>query len=34
MSDKLKKEIQDLKITVRIGFNGIKDTLINEIKDQ
>ncbi len=35
MEDKrLKREIQDLKITVRIGHNGIKESLINEIIDQ
>ncbi|MAS62611.1 MAG: hypothetical protein CMA34_02925 [Euryarchaeota archaeon] len=34
MNKKLKREMQDLKITVRIGFNGIKESLIKEIKDQ
>ncbi|CAI8234832.1 MAG: Uncharacterised protein [Methanobacteriota archaeon] len=35
MEDKrLKREIQDLKITVRIGHNGIKESVITEIIDQ
>tara|TARA_B100000700_G_C14565096_1_gene632927 strand:+ start:369 stop:623 length:255 start_codon:yes stop_codon:yes gene_type:complete len=33
-SKNLKREIQDLKITVRIGFNGIKESLLLEIIDQ
>ena len=35
MEDKrLKREIQDLKITVRIGHNGIKESVITEIIEQ
>tara|TARA_B100001564_G_scaffold13814_1_gene10876 strand:- start:186 stop:437 length:252 start_codon:yes stop_codon:yes gene_type:complete len=34
MNKKLKREMQDLKITVRIGYHGIKESLIKEIKDQ
>ncbi|MBK00541.1 MAG: hypothetical protein CMB48_06315 [Euryarchaeota archaeon] len=34
VSNNLKREIQELKITVRIGFNGIKESLLLEIKDQ
>ena len=34
VSKNLKREMQDLKITVRIGFNGVKESLIEEIKDQ
>lgn len=35
MVDKrLKREIQQLKVTVRIGHNGIKESLLTEIIDQ
>lgn len=35
MDDKrLKREIQELKVTVRIGHNGIKESLLSEISDQ
>ncbi len=30
----LKREIQELKVTVRVGHNGIKESVILEIIDQ
>jgi len=30
----LKREIQEVKVTIRVGNNGIKESLILEIKDQ
>ena len=30
----LKNEIQESKVTVRVGYNGITESLILEIKDQ